>query len=380
MSPFSIAFGVLLLTAVVWKLRQVTRAPHDLPLRAVTFCLVSAAIAFPFGLPAGARWADSLIAPGTAKWLQNVMLLVAVYWLMCFYLFSAEDAENGRRRARWELLPLAFSIAAITAATLATPPALRGHTFSTGDMSHTAVAAFYFFGGLYLFYAIAMALRSTLRYAGSSRRPLSTGLRIAAVGMAAMVLASGVRSVLVVIRWQSGTPPAPISATASLVLMIAIPLFVIGVIYPSVATRWAAGRVWWQHRRQYHQLRPLWTLLHDAYPEHVLGRVPSAGRRDLLSLRAMHRRYYRRVIECRDGLVWLSPYLAQERARTGLPSDQPARPAELAGLLRAALHARAEGKDVDARASRVAMPAGEGLEDDVRELIDLADALRAQPA
>ncbi|SFB54389.1 hypothetical protein SAMN05216266_11818 [Amycolatopsis marina] len=379
MSPFSIAFGVLLLAAVVWKLRQVVRAPHDLPLRAVTFCLVSAAIAFPFGLPAGARWADALIAPGTAKWAQNVLLLIAVYWLMCFYLFSAEDAEDGRRRARWELLPLAFSIAAITTATLATPPALRAHTFDTGDMSHTAVAAFYFFGGLYLLYAIAMALRSTLRYAGSSRRPLSTGLRIAATGMAAMVLASGVRSVLVVVRWQGGTPPPAISATASAILMIAIPLFVIGVIYPAVATRWAAGRVWWQHRRQYHQLRPLWTLLHGAYPEHVLGRVPAAGRRDRLSLRGVHRRYYRRVIECRDGLVWLSPYLAQERAKSGQPADRPASPAELAELLRTALKARAEGEIVDARASRVAMPAGEGLDDDVRELIDLAEALRARP-
>lgn len=373
------AFGVLLMVAVAWKLRQLVRAPHDLPLRAVTFCLVSAAIAFPFGLPAGARWVDSVITPGTAKWAQNVMLLIAVYWLMCFYLFSAEDTENGRRRARWELLPLGFAVTAITVAILATPVDLRGHTFSTGDMTSTGVAAFYFFGGLYLFYAIATALRSTWRHAGSSRRPLSTGLRIAAIGMAGMVISSGVRSVLVIIRWRGGSPDPQIAGTAGLALSIAIPLFVIGVIYPSVATRWAAGRVWWQHRRQYHRLRPLWTLLHDAYPEHVLGRVPTAGRRDMLSLRAVHRRYYRRVIECRDGLVWISPYLAQERARSG-ESEDKACPTELAGLLRAALRARSEGRTVDVRATRVAMPEGEGLDDDVRELIDLADALRAQPA
>jgi hypothetical protein len=107
--------------------------------------------------------------------------------------------------------------------------------------------------------------------------------------------------------------------------------------------------------------------------------VPTAGRRDLLSLRAVHRRYYRRVIECRDGLVWISPYLAQQRARSGESEDR-ACPTELAGLLRAALRARAEGRTVDVRATRVAMPDGEGLDDDVRELVDLADALRAQPA
>jgi hypothetical protein len=40
------------------------------------------------------------------------------------------------------------------------------------------------------------------------------------------------------------------------------------------------------------------------------GPDPVGRWRDLSRLRGVHRRYYRRVIECQDGLVQVSPYLA----------------------------------------------------------------------
>ncbi|MET7501758.1 DUF6545 domain-containing protein [Streptomyces microflavus] len=54
----------------------------------------------------------------------------------------------------------------------------------------------------------------------------------------------------------------------------------------------------------------LLTALVTAYPELVLNQDPPASRWDGFRLRRTHTRFYRRLIECRDGLVRLSPYLA----------------------------------------------------------------------
>ncbi|WP_246076188.1 MAB_1171c family putative transporter [Amycolatopsis cihanbeyliensis] len=371
MSPFSVLFVVVLGTALGWKAYQLYRAPQDRPLLAVTLCLACAAAAFPLGLPAGARLVDSIFEFGVSELGQNVLLLATVYWLMCFYLFSATDLEQGRRRAKWEAVPLAAVVVAITVATFATPVELRWSSFGEADMQVTGAATFYLLAGLYLVYAIATALHWTWRHARATRPPLSVGLRLAGAGMAGMVLAGSVRAGFVVIRWSGGSIPSWLNATASLLLSLAIPLFVIGISYPSVATRIAALRVWRQHRTRYRQLHPLWMELHQVYPEHLLGRVPGSAWRDALRLRGVHRRYYRRVIECRDGLVRISPYLAHARETANNGTS-------LAELLRAALRAHAEGEPVSTKASAVAVPLADDLDADVYELVELSNALRAR--
>jgi hypothetical protein len=118
-----------------------------------------------------------------------------------------------------------------------------------------------------------------------------------------------------------------------------------------------------RHLRTYHRLAPLWTLLNQSFPEDALHRVPS--RRDSFSLRGVHRRYYRRVIECRDGLVRISPYAAEA------PGEPP-----LSDRLRAGLETRRSGAVTMRRPIGLALPEGDGLDADVRELEKLAVALR----
>ena len=141
-------------------------------------------------------------------------------------------------------------------------------------------------------------------------------------------------------------------------------IFMIGFGYPFTHMRLAAARIWWQHRRVYRQLAPLWTLLHQQFPEDALGRVPSGRWRDTLSVRAVHRRYYRRVIECRDGLLRVSPYLAVNGNGS------------LADRLRAGLRAHASGDPAPHQPVPVAIPAADGIDADARELVTLARALR----
>ena len=117
MSALDDGLAAILPCAVAWKLYQLSKAPHDKPLRAVTWCLASAAIAYPFGIQDVATPVDAVIGTGLSKLIQNALLFTTGYWLMCFYLYSAVDAVRGRRRARWEILPLVAAIAAITVAT-----------------------------------------------------------------------------------------------------------------------------------------------------------------------------------------------------------------------------------------------------------------------
>jgi hypothetical protein len=370
----SLTLGAVLSVALAWKLRQLVKAPDDKLLQAVFLCLLCAALSFPLGLDSGARFIDGLVMEGTAKLLQNLCLLCAVYFLGCFFIHSAADRDAARRQARRETIPLGATALVITVAMAATPEPRRSHTYATADMEITGVAVFYLTAGLYLTYALVVALFWTVRYARLSSGPLVIGLWTVAVSLAAMVLASTLRELLTLVRWFGGEVPRPVIMGAKLLLDLAIPLFVTGIVCPAILSRWASVRLWWYHRRMYRRLAPLWTVLHQAFPEDSLHRTHEASWRDALSLRAVHRRYYRRVIECRDGLVRISPYLARLAAGTDRPAGTIA-PEAAARHLREALRAYAAGESAPSQAVPVALPSGDGLHGDVRQLALLSDAL-----
>ncbi|MGP3999572.1 MAB_1171c family putative transporter [Streptomyces sp. 8N706] len=362
----------LLDLGVLWKVYQLCRAPRDRVLLAVTLCMAFVAASFSLGLRAEARAVDALLGLGAARLIANALLLGAVYWLLCFYLYSAADRRRANRRALLEAVLLAVVVAVLTWATVATPSSVRGRAHATADMSVTPVAVFFTAAGLYLVYAFAATLRWTWRYAGISERPLSTGLRLTAVSLAGMVVANAIRVLSNVVQWGGGDFPEGLRKGAAALLALAIPLFVVGVSYSGVATRLAGLRIWWQHRRAYQALRPLWTALHDAFPEDALNRSPTTRWRELLHIRAMHRRYYRRVIECRDGLVRLSPHLA----RLGVREESP--PESVAEILPSALQAQASGVAADSPAFGVALPSEDSLDADARQLVAVSQALEAR--
>jgi hypothetical protein len=126
----------------------------------------------------------------------------------------------------------------------------------------------------------------------------------------------------------------------------------------------------------YHELDPLWTALAAAYPELVLNRAPAGSRWRRLRRRRTHeQRFYRRLIECRDGLVRLSPYLTRVAPDADLargPADQLARHITEALVLKPT----AESPDTELSAARIASPASNDLGADVRELIAVSHALR----
>ncbi|MGW4883488.1 MAB_1171c family putative transporter [Streptomyces murinus] len=362
-----------LMAALVWKLYQLKRSPHDAPLRCVTLCLACAALSYPVAMPGGASGVDTVAGHGTSKLIQNLLLLLAVYFLMCFYLYSAEG-EASRSRARKEAVLVVAVAVAITVAAETVPHDVFAGSFSTADMAVPQIAFFYAGAGLYLMYALGMACRWTRRYARLSRRPHSTGLWMAAVGLGTMAVACAIRAVIVTIRWTGREVPMPLMAGVAFLLVASVMLFAAGITYSGARTRFSSLRLWLRHRREHRRLRPLWELLAEAYPENVL-KPASRAVLDRWRARGVHRRYHRRIVECRDGLVDISPYLLEEdedgTTILGLSS------AELADRLRRASARIGEGVPAPRQPIPLAMALGSDRQSDVEQLIAVSDALRS---
>lgn len=321
-----------LVAALLWKLYQLKRSPHDAPLRSVTLCLLCAALSYPVAMPGGASGVDTVAGHGTAKLIQNVLLLLAVYFLMCFYLYSAADEEAGRRRARKEAVVVGVVAVAITVAAESVPHEVFAGSFSTADMTIPQIAFFYSGAGLYLMYALGMACRWTRRYARMSRRPHSTGLWMAAVGLGAMAVACAIRAVIVAVRWADVDVPQPLMAAVAFLLVVSVLLFAAGITYSGARARISSLRLWLQHRRD-----------------------------------------HRRIVECRDGLVDISPYLLDEDDDSAVLSIDST---ELAARLRRASARIGDGVPAPRRAVPLAMALGSDRQSDVKQLIAVSDALR----
>ncbi|MEU7481096.1 MAB_1171c family putative transporter [Lentzea sp. NPDC042327] len=361
--------GIVAFSALAVVLYLLVRRPHDPRLRSVTGLVAGWAVGYPFGrAAANGRWFLGL-DPMVCQLVQHSMLQVGVFCLICFFLFSALDDEGARRKAVQHLVPLAGCIAVMTWAVLSIPDELRvaaarvPNSLGGGPTGVLAITVFYALGNGYLLYGFATMFGWARRYARGAEPRLRRGLLITSTGLALLVPADAIFVSSNVSRYFGEPLPRWLLTAAVWFLLPGVLLCVVGVLYPVAAMRFAATRLWLRHLRAYHRLGPLWTLLHQSFPEDALHRVPS--RRDAFSLRGVHRRYYRRVIECRDGLVRISPYVAQT------PEDLP-----LAERLRAGLETRRAGGVAQRRPIALAVPEHDGMDADVGELEKLAVALR----
>lgn len=364
-AALTVAQGVLLYIAMLWKLTQLAQAPWDVPLRWVTICLLCAGAAYPFGVAAGHVALTQLSAgPMLFMWAQEVFLLGLVYALVCVFLFSGLDSTRARAQALRQALPLIATLTALTLVALAAPSGV-----APAEYPISVVSMFFLVADVYVVYGLVVVFRWTREYGRGAGQRLARGLMVTSLGLAAMAMATLLLIVAVITRWASGHVPVILTTATILLLLPGILLFIGGVSYPGIAMRLAALPIWFEHRTAYRRMAPLWTELHAAFPEDALVRVPLSPWRDALTLRAVHRRYYRRVIECRDGLVRLSPYLGHLRGTSAFDTSV------VADHLRQALRARAANEQAPSRAVPIAIPTSAGIDADVRELVALSRAL-----
>lgn len=350
----------------LWKASQLVRSPQRISLRWVVACFAISSMAFAVEPYAGTGVEGGVSGHGPIglMWLAEALLLSMLYCLICVFVFSADQGPAARTQAIREAVPWAATLLAM--GVLAAIAEATRHV----DDSTAALALFRLVANVYTVYGIVICIMWMRRYGPGAQRWLSWGLKVASVGLGIIGVGAALIAVTMVLRLAGMNPPAGLMLPQPVVLTGNL-VFLAGVVAPGVRVRWAAARVWWRHLRDYHRLRPLWMMLHRAFPEDALNRVPANLWWDTVSLRSVNRRFYRRVIECRDGLVRASGRLTVEAT--------PAEPAVLAASLRQVLEggesewaAGAEGLDVHP----VAIPADSGLDADVRELVALSRELR----
>ncbi|SDN04505.1 MAB_1171c family putative transporter [Allokutzneria albata] len=356
--------GALLFMILSWKIVQLARNPTNVPLRYVIVCLACSAATIPLGI----LIRNTDLTQTTAGYMgyllpQHILHCTMAYSFQMFFVFSALDGRRARTHAWWQLVPLAVAVMILAGVALVTPD-VPPENYPVAN-----IAIFYIASDAYMAYQLCCVMVTIRRYANGVSSRLARGLRMTLAGIVLMLIATMCLALEVVLHWIGLVTPDAVIACSRLV-QPGIVIFLVGLVYPGAATRLVTLRVWCGHLVSYHQMRPLWTALHQAFPQDAF-RVPRSGWRDRLSLVGVHRRCYRRTIECRDGLVRLSPLIAATRTQPG--GSAANLPQQVAAALRA--HANnAEGAPVPIK---VAVPVGDGsLDADIRELVRLSRGLQ----
>jgi hypothetical protein len=188
------------------------------------------------------------------------------------------------------------------------------------------------------------------------------GLRAIAAGTAMIALYAAGKTALIVARgagmpidFETVAPGGHYVQGIGTLLTVAGALVPVGQRARSVAATY----------RSLLALRPLWTAMRDAFPEVILF-TPRRAVIELSGVDDVHLRLYRRVIEIRDGMLALRPYLS------GVPHETPE--AEAAAIAEA-LRRRAEGVP-RAENSQGFAPVGPEMSDEVAWLSRVSCAYR----
>jgi hypothetical protein len=357
---------------LMWTANQLRRAPRHRSLWLIAACLLAAETVYVLGMDSVAGAINTSVGAGASKLPENLAVMIFHFLVIWFFL---DAASTPRSRVRRQAIICTLACIALIGARLGIPPAGRGTLYGL-TMHSVPVGVFYLIPSIYIAYALTVELRAAWDYGRLSRPPLKHGLWIITAALAGKFVGGpSYRGVAIVANWLGHPAPPWTYPIFHTILVIGIVAFPIGILYPGAVVRLSAVRRWWQHRRAYHGLEPLWRLMYQAFPEDVLHRVPSGRLRHFTGLRSMHRRYYRRVIECRDGLVRISPYLPRNHGAGAEPSTAGG----WARLLEAALHAHAHQLPPIGPPMVLARPRGPDLDADVAELLALAQALNSRP-
>lgn len=371
---FQAPLTLMLIVGAIGKLIDLIRAPHDRVLRTLVACLTLLASGQILSFPDVSLAVDAATALGVGKIAFNAVHLSGLGALLLVFLSSMPGPDAAyRRQVRRHAALLAGVVTALVITMIATPPALRGHTLTTAHMAQPAIAAFYLLGNAYFVYAYLAPALWAVRYARLATRHLAVGLRVMALGLFVLAVTSVNRVIWVCLRIDAPGSHQAFNTVNWSMNDWALGLVLIGLTYSAGRQLAAHVRSVVHHRRMYRELTPLWAALAAAYPELVLNVEPRGSRWRPFRFRRTHERFYRRLIECRDGLVRLSPYLARvapEADLAGGPADQLARHISEALALKPAT----EDPETALTATRIASPSGNGLNAEARELAAISRA------
>ncbi len=203
-----------------------------------------------------------------------------------------------------------------------------------------------------------LCLQDALRARDLTLR-LGLGLVVAGIVAAACYMTS--KTVVAI----SARAPVDFSPGRGFVMSKALPttahlLVLAGVAVPAIAE-------WMRRYRRYRRLGPLWSALYRAEPAIALE-PPGLLRGSTLFPTRLQ--LYRRVIEIRDGLLAIRPYLPVDEPDSGGIEDDRREAARIAAAL------RAREKEMPLPSADITAVGGHDLGSDTEYLCRLADAYR----
>lgn len=297
---------VIFAVALCWRIDRIRRERAGLQPLALTVAIAAMTLAFVAINPRVREWLDSTVFTGAGRVIFYCLLALGVAALVVVFFFGT--AESGRRhRAGMEAVPLVIAMIGLNVAMLATPTPVRTRDVSEWTVQHIGFALFFVIAGSYLVYALGACVVSIGRYVGLADGYLRHSLIMLLAGLAMVGAGSLIQTVFVVSAGLDVFSFPVLLKIAGVISGIGVVLFLVGISYPMVRARWMKLRHDVRHRRHHRELEALWGLTTSALPEVVLP--PRTGNRVEGSINLM---YQRRVIEVRDAVLQLSPYLPDD--------------------------------------------------------------------
>lgn len=365
--------GLLVAGAAV-KLVEMTVRRHERGSAALLAgCLALLAIGQLLSIPEVTSVLTGL-AGAMGKVTYNAATILGLYMLLVFFLRAV---QNDRVRRVWrESLVMAATIIALIALMAVTPSGLRTHSLSSPFLSYPTVAAFYLVGGVYFVYSYLAVARLIWVFVREERGALVWALRSIALGLVGLTITAVVRIARVLEVSLGGGLSLTVLNAVNLRISLVAYLFVsLGLL---LAGWWQGIRVWRERQRQRRQfvaLEPLWSFVSSIYPEVVLSDLSGNSRPAWFGPTTWNRQLYRRVLECRDGLLRLGPAIAALVGSTDLSRETPE---SLAAYMREAAREPRGFGSADPRVAPVMLaipPVSTGIGGDVDALIAISTAL-----
>ena len=320
---FFLAYGTalaVLVGAAGLKIRDLRARPDHQALRALVGLLIGLSGALALIVVGHFLEADSA-GSGLVSTTWHVLTLWAATAFQAFLLYSALEPALAQRRV---LLRLATCAAASVAMIVALSGAGGSdeHGFRVFDLNwQSALWQLAFL--LTLGWAMTDGCRTALQHSRVAHpHALRVGLRLMAAGAAAGVMFCAAKIATGAIQTIGVGAIVPGTVLVLLVVLTAIGIAG-GLVYPVLDTRVRSIPRWLARRRRHRALWPLWHDVHKVVPTMLIDRTPSSRTTDLLRLRHLHWRHYRRVVEIYDGLLHLRPWFQRPDTDTGADAAAP---------------------------------------------------------
>lgn len=306
--------------AFAYKLSHARKDWHDPALRAICAAFGFCALGFTLVTGIVFRPLDAFIGiPNLTKLLvHGSMILFSAYVLRLLVFWRYPDVQ-ARMRARIPLLLGYLAVGAMTSLILLAPihDAYTIHFWKS------------FAGQRYMFWYLATFLisfgvalleigRHSRRYANDAVHSpwLRQGLRVTEIG-AYIALGYCLCRGIYLLALQADVRIEPLVDLAIPFVCLGQTLCFVGLTMPSWGPRLTSRKVRRGQLRSYRSLHPLWFALYQAFPaiaphSHAKARDNQGVVGDLDYL------LYRRMIEIRDGLLVLRPYLGPQENDTDL--------------------------------------------------------------